>query len=528
VSAVGMVTGRALARRSRVDGASFALAAALGAMTPRLARAQAPDAPRSREAPPTAPSGAPSNTSRSAAEVPPVRPESDGGLSLPGVIDSLQRVLPSLLAAEREREAAEAEFLAAEGGFDPTLRARGTTVPLGYYRYVTGDVVVEQPTALWGASLFAGYRLGVPLVPGSPGLPDYSGGSQTNYFGEVRAGLSVPLLRNGAIDRRRANVQVRGQGRSIAEADLERARIEASRFAATRFWDWVAAGRKLAIARDLLRVASDRQAGLETRARVGDLAQYEAQDNERAVLSRQASVVSAQQTLARAAIELSLFYRDEQGVPVLPRDAQLPAALADVDPRWTASAGGPEAERQALAARPEVRRFDAQLAQSRVELEFARNQMLPALDLQAQVSQDLGAAVSSSDTRGRPELSAGVLLEVPIVMRAQRGRLRAAEAAVARIEAQRTFARDRVVADVRDATAGLRAALERVELTGRELALARRVEDAERERFRQGDSSIFLVNQREQATAEAAGRLVDASADWLRAQAAYRAALGQR
>jgi cobalt-zinc-cadmium efflux system outer membrane protein len=456
------------------------------------------------------------------------RPDAPGALELRSVVESVQRALPTLLAAERDRDAADAEMLAAEGGFDPVLRGRASVFPIGYYRYVTGDVTVEQPTPLWGSSLFVGYRIGVPIVPGSAGIPDYYGMQQTNSAGELRAGVAVPLVRNGPIDRRRANIQVRSQGRVLAEADLARARIEASRFAAVRYWDWVAAGRKLTIARDVLRVARERDVGLATRVQAGDLPRYERQDNQRAVLSRESGVIAAQQSLQRAAIELSLFYRDADGAPLLAPELQLPPELPLPDAAWTDTASQPAREDEAVAARPELRRFDAQRAQARVELDLARNQALPVVDIVAQVSQDLGPSVSSSDTRGRTELSAGLVLEVPLVMRAQIGRVRAAEAALARVEAQRTFARDRVVADVRDAVASLRAALERTEIARRELAVAREVEQAERERFRQGDSNIFLVNQREQTTAEASVRLVDATADWLRARAAFRAAMGQQ
>lgn len=449
-------------------------------------------------------------------------------LELQTVIDSVQAVLPTLIAAERERDAANAELLAAQGGFDPALRARGSILALGYYRYGTVDVFVEQPTPLWGASLFAGYRFGGPLVQGSPGIPDYYGNMQTNSAGEIRAGINIPLLRNGPIDRRRTQIQQRSQGVRIAEADLERARIDATRMATIRYWEWVAAGRKLVVARDLLRIATERNTGLSVRAEAGDLPRYEAQDNERTVLLRQALVVAGEQSLQRAAIELSLYYRDREGRPLVPDAALLPDALPLPDAALTASAADPSQETYALEHRPELRRLEAQRAQARLELDLAQNQLLPQLDVIAQVSQDFGSSFSMYDTRGRTELSAGVAIEVPIVMRQQIGRLRAAEAALARIEAQRAFARDRVLADVRDAVAQLRAALQRTEMATREVQVAMQVEQAERERFRQGDSNIFLVNQREQARAEAEQRRIDAITDWLRARAAFRAALGER
>ena len=57
--------------------------------------------------------------------------------------------------------------------------------------------------------------------------------------------------------------------------------------------------------------------------------------------------------------------------------------------------------------------------------------------------------------------------------------------------------------------------------------MTRRVEDAERLRFELGDSTLFVLNQREQATAEAAIREANALADYFRAYAAYELAIAK-
>ena len=56
-------------------------------------------------------------------------------------------------------------------------------------------------------------------------------------------------------------------------------------------------------------------------------------------------------------------------------------------------------------------------------------------------------------------------------------------------------------------------------------ALIDLVETAERERFRQGESSILVVNLREQARADAAKKLVEVAADYWSAWGTYQAVL---
>lgn len=438
-------------------------------------------------------------------------------LSLDAVLRAVDDAFPLLEAARRDQDAANAELLSAEGAFDPSLRVRGGGVGGGYYEYLRADAVVEQPTRLWGATLFAGYRIGRGLSTG--GVPNYYGNLETNDHGEVRAGVQIPLWRNGPIDRRRANIRRAELGRPIAALNVEQAALEYRRAAANRYWDWVAAGRRLAIARSLLAIATARNEALAQRVARGDLPAIERTDNARAVAQREGFVVAAERALQQSAIELSLYLRDARGSTVTPAPEQLPDQLPEPEPLVGPAVHA--AVEEAPARRPELRRLAAQRAQLEVERDFARNQTMPAVDLVVAASQDLGPG---SYTRERPEVDASLVVEIPILNRAARGRVRAAEAGIARVEEQSRFARDRVRADVRDALSAVEAAVQRAAAARREVEVARAVEAAERVRFEAGDSTLLAVNLREQASAEASLREVDARADYQRALAAYRAA----
>lgn len=77
---------------------------------------------------------------------------------------------------------------------------------------------------------------------------------------------------------------------------------------------------------------------------------------------------------------------------------------------------------------------------------------------------------------------------------------------------------------MRDAASALDLALQRLELARAEYDLARRLASAELERFELGDSTLFIVNQREMAAAAAQFAVVNALTDCHKATAAYRAA----
>ncbi|MFO0676563.1 MAG: TolC family protein [Polyangiaceae bacterium] len=144
------------------------------------------------------------------------------------------------------------------------------------------ESIVEKPTSLWGVSGFAGWKYG------RGDFATYNGSQQTLEYGEVRAGVNVPIWRNGPIDRRRANLARAELGQDIAALSVKDQRIQVRRAATHRYWAWVAAGAKVAIAKDLLAIVEDRDAGLATRVERGDLPKIERTDNARAIEQRRA------------------------------------------------------------------------------------------------------------------------------------------------------------------------------------------------------------------------------------------------
>jgi len=422
---------------------------------------------------------------------------------------------PQIAAAEQERAIASADVLSAEGGFDPSWKTRASIVPVSPYEHRRLETVIEQPTAIWGTRTFAGYRIG------RGDFAVYDGKLATAEYGEVRGGLTVPLLRDGPIDRRRAGIQRAELGTELAKLTVEQQRIEIARLAAFRYWEWAAAGRRVSIAHSLLEMAVARDAGLALRVERGDLPALERMENLRAIAQRQAQLAAAERSLQSATIELSLYFRQPDGTPIMPPRERLPRELPEARPTAPRNA---EDERRAVGQRPDVRRLEVAAEQSKVDIVLARNQQKVAIDVFGAVSRDLGPG---DPKRFGTELEVGVMLDVPILNRVQEGREQAAQAVLARTTAQARLARDRVRADVRDAASAMDMARERALAARSEVDVAARLVDGERRRFEQGEGTLLIVNLREQALAEAELREVEALGDFQRAAASYRAAVGE-
>jgi len=441
------------------------------------------------------------------------REASADDLRLEEVLSSIDQTFPLVLAAVQERAEAEGNALSADGAFDPSLRASATYEPISGYRKQYGNIQLDQPTTLWGTTFFAGYRYG------SGKIPIYYQELETNDYVEARAGVRVPLWRDGPIDRRRAAIPKAELGRSLAKLSVDERKIETRRLAALRYWDWVSAGQRLAAMRSWLALAQSRDAGLAQRSERGDIPEIDRTENQRTILQRRSAVIGAERDFIQAQLELGIFIRGADGTASPPPASRLPATLPS-PPVLDAVSESLETER-ALARRPDLKRLDVVRERSQIDVDLARNQQKPGIDVTLFGAQQFGPG---DPARSERVVGASLILDIPIRTRVQTGRERAATASIAKVEEQKRFARDRISADVRIALATFAAARDRGTVAESELAVATSLAQAELSKFDLGEGNLLLVNLREQASAEAAIRRIDALTDVQRAAATFRAA----
>jgi outer membrane protein TolC len=443
--------------------------------------------------------------------------ERRSALTLEHVLRSTAAHHPSVQAALAREDVAEAELMRARGAFDPALSVRGALRHGGYYELRRVDAELRAPTPWLGAEVWAGYRYGRG-VDGEERYPSYYG-DQTLDRGELRAGVRVPLLRDRALDDRRA-------GRARAELAVEGAQqvralalIELERRAAAAYWSWVAAGRGQQVCEELLTLAEARLGAVRERVASGIIPEVDTLEAERAWLSRQDCVIQARRNVEAAAIVLGLFLRSDTGAPAppapsrLPRDLPLPPAPVITQPDVA----------RVLACHPRMAAQRAVVEIQRVARDLAQQRRQPRLDALAEVSRDLGQGDSSLPGT---VLEVGVQLSVPLALRDARGQHAASEAQLAAELEQLRLAEDEVRAELSDIESAYQAAVERHALLSRLEQNAEQLAAAERRQLELGATSLLFVNLREQGVAEASlARVQAVRALWeqaLRWQAATR------
>ena len=438
-------------------------------------------------------------------------------LRLEEVLAGVTNQYPPLLAALIERDVASGRLQSSRAPFDFNVFAKIFSNPTGFYDSSTVDAGFEQFTGWWGSTIFGGYR----LTRGGT-LPDYDK-DRTQSAGEPRIGFRLPLLRDGAIDRRRAAVLKARLDQELADPFIQRQHLDFIRAASVGYYAWLAAGQRLRLAEDLQRIANDRGAALTNQVNSGLIARIALKDNERLIVSRGLAVVQARRRFEAAAIALSLFHRDTGDSPLVAGRERLPAEFPAAPPPNLAELAN-DIE-LAISARPEPRRLKLAMDKLAVDLRLAKNQLLPQLDAGVTISQDFGRKLYKDKSDVDTQL--GLEFRLPLQRSEAKGRVNELNGQLEQLTKEERFARDRIAAEVRDAASALGAAHEQIQQARLNASLAAELQAAEAERLRRGATDLLALQLREQAAFDARVLEVDALAEYFRALADFRAAIAR-
>ncbi|MAW82015.1 MAG: multidrug transporter [Parvularcula sp.] len=417
-------------------------------------------------------------------------------LEVDDVLASAAKNYPSILEGLARRKAAAGAVIEAQGAFDLVFSAESVDRVSGFYSGQALDAEIRRNLRPLGASLYSGYRLS------GGDFPIYERDFETADAGEARLGVVFSLLRDRSIDERRFSEFDARLALQQAELDVLLTKIGVQRQAAVAYWRWVAAGYQLRVYERLLSIAKERETGLEEQVRRGAQAAIFLTENRQNIIRRQRLAAEAQRDYEAAANELSLFYRSPDGTPLIPSDNGLPNSFpAGVESETIMSPSAAIAE--AIRHRPELALLSAALERLEVETDLRRNQLLPRLDLKAEVSKDFDAAGIDDTPSGMTEAYVGLRFSLPLQRREARGRLAAAEAKREATLQQRKLAAERVEIEIRNILIELKTATELVGMARDEVEQAETMRRAEQERFANGASDFFLLNLREEAAADA-------------------------
>src|SRR6476646_1636003 len=287
--------------------------------------------------------------------------------------------------------------------------------------------------------------------------------------------------------------------------------------AATQFWDWVAAVKFLEVQRRAVGVAEDRFRQVEGRSKAGAIAPLDAVEANQEVQRRREVAIAAQRFVEQEQLKLSMFLW-EHNAPVLPPLERAPEFPPQV---LVPTAETIKAHKtQAKADRPEIKEIDIEAKLNNIDLELAKNNLLPSLDAEAAPARQPEKFVLGLGYRF------GLELRIPIMQRRSRGEVLEAQGKADRFVLTQKFREQQVVIDVDNALSAIERAKERISAAVESLRMAKKLEEGERIRFSLGATSVLFVNLRERNSVDSEGQVIRAKADYHKALALYQWSIG--
>lgn len=456
-----------------------------------------------------------------------------GILTLERVLQLIDLYHPELDAARVKQQLARADLMVARSAFIPRLAHRSLLEEYrdGNYKRKSGytaatEVVWQSPLAF---ELIGGWRsTSLPFLS-DEGLT-YTGNKA--YFDSIKKnkltgftddemtfGFRLPLARDLFIDPFRANVKNANLQRQVIDVSVLQKRAELYRKASEKFYDWTAAGMQYRVADNLLKIARERTAAIEERAKGGAIPPIDVTEAESQVKLREENLAKSLRSFQKEALALSLFLWDDRGsFPRVPGINELAKNFPEPNPIpkeiWQTHLN------RAIERRPEILSLLYQRKQADVNLRLARNELLPKIDLEVLPTQDLNRFDSGTNIRG------SINLDVPLYPLKAQGQISKAQGYLKTLELQHKLQQNQIQNEVQDALSFLETSRERVARAREARDKLRVMVEGENTRFQFGASNLFLLNAREFAYADSEIKVIEALNDFQKGVANYKYAVG--
>lgn len=391
---------------------------------------------------------------------------------------------PLILEAELKAKSAKGELTSAEGAFDHKLIFKSRNRVEDKYDNQYFETTIERQTALGGTSLVAGHRQGLGHFPA------YDGKYQTSGAGEIFAGLSFPILRNLETDEFRTNLKIKQIENKQAELESHLKKMIYLHKALTLYYKWILETQKLKINKSIFELAKKRHDMISRKFKAGDIEEVKVTDNQRAIDKRSGDVIKNEIELNKIRAELSIFLRDEQGNPI--------AVPLESSPEFILQKSESSLTSTDISLNPQMKILDLEREKLKLESLFFDQSKLPGLNFEL-----LGAKELSQNNPYDPQrLQVALKFDFPLENRKAEGKSISYSYKVLAIEKNKQFLESELTQQLNFFIQASSDSKIRWEITTKEFEGSRKMAEAEKYRWTQGASDLFVVNLREQDVAD--------------------------
>lgn len=396
---------------------------------------------------------------------------------------------PIARQAQISIEKGDAQLRSSRGGFDPKAF---TNIGQKYFQndqyYSIIDAGLKVPT-WFGIELYGGLEQnnGINLNPER----------KTPNAGLVYAGLAIPIGQGLFIDQRRADLR---QAQLFQNISQEEQRIKLNKLlfdAAKAYWDWFASYEIVSVYDDAVRFAEERFEGVRSNALLGDVPIIDTVEAFIQLQNRRIKLKDAELDFFNQTERISVFLWGENYVPLEIEEGVVPVNNENIK-RFILDEVIENEIDSLIQNHPALIQGQLTLDQLDIERRWKAEQLKPTFNikynaLNEALTQDFVAGYSINNYNWGLEFS------MPLFLRKERGELKLTKL---KMEDQQLYLQHQEQSLdmlVRTSINTWKTTTSQVQLFQENVNNMAQLLEAEKRKFDYGESSLFLVNAREQS-----------------------------
>ncbi|UCD60582.1 MAG: TolC family protein [Flavobacteriaceae bacterium] len=312
--------------------------------------------------------------------------------------------------------------------------------------------------------------------------------------GLYSAGVSVSVIQGLWINERMATLRRAKFFREQTKADRDLLVNQILYNASLAYFDWLLAYKNKETFSNFLQNAKIRFEGIKKSSEAGDIATIDTVEAKIAVLDRQLNLEQAKVNLTNKSLELSNFLWLDNNIPIELQPNVIPNLDVDGEVDITLEILGKPLDSFSIENHPKLKSLSNKLAGLEVDKRLKANKLLPRIDLEYNFLTETPDLINSYDTQ---QYKGGIKFRFPLFLRKERGDLK-----LAKFKMENTqYEIDNAQIEIRNKVLAIYTALDSFDqqnfLIGNIVRDYSKLVAAEERKFTFGESSLFLINARE-------------------------------
>ena len=390
---------------------------------------------------------------------------------------------PLVKQADLKLNEAQANLMQARGAFDPKIEVDFNEKQFKdnqYYSILNSSFKI--PT-WYGIELKAGFdnSEGIYVNPENT-LPN---------SGLTSFGISVPVGQGLFINQRMADIRKAKIAQNLNAAERNLQAIEVLHEASVSYVNWKRAFEEVKLYENYLVNASNRYKGIEKLISEGDKPAIDSIEAGIVVKTRLLNLEDAKLKLIKAKLELSNYLWLENNVPLELKDDLIPEITLSKTIKEVLQIN--ELNPIDLNNHPKIQALDAKISMLKVDRKLKANALLPKLDL----SYNYLSEPSYIDNYRFEDYKIGVNFSFPIFLRKERGSLKLADLKIQDSEFGLQFERKNLENKIKAQQQEIVSLEKQQDYNNKLVKDFSTLLNAEDRLFEMGESSLFVINSRE-------------------------------